>query len=55
MRLSDASLEAAEKLVNVLVMPAVGLVRENENASVPKKCWLYGPLSRFWKSSSFCP
>ena len=37
MRLSDASSEACEKLVNVRVMPTDALVSENENTSVPKK------------------
>jgi hypothetical protein len=39
MRLAEASSAACEKLAKSRLMPTDGLVRENENASVPKKSW----------------
>ena len=53
MRLKKASSEAPEKLVNDLVMPTPALLRENENASVPKKSW--SVVAAAWLNSACAP
>jgi hypothetical protein len=53
MRLAEASPAAWEKLMNARVMPREGLVSENANRSVPKKC--SSTVAAAWLNVAWAP